>query len=269
MSRMPPLDPGAIRNALPEGFDPTRLRVVGRVGSTNDVIRLLADRGAPAGTAVVAEEQERGRGRLGREWHSPPGLGIYLSVLRHTSRPPEELGRYGLAAAAAAREACLEVSDVDARIKWPNDLVVGGRKVAGVLAESWGRAPGLSVAVGLGVNVGHEAADFPPGLAPFATSLAMEGALPDRAREALVAAFLVRFAELADLLESGAWGPVRVRWEGGALPLEGRRVVWTDGGGVRSEARVIGLTDAGTLALVRSDGRRGEATQGESLRWME
>lgn len=269
MSRMPPLDPGAIRNSLPGGFDPATLRVVGCVGSTNDEVRLLADRGAPAGTAVVAEQQKRGRGRLGREWYSPPGLGIYVSVLRHTTRPPGELGRYGLAAAAAAREACVEVSEVDAGIKWPNDLVVRGRKVAGVLAESWGRAPRLSVAVGLGVNVGHEASDFPRALAPSATSLAMEGALPDRARESLVAAFLVRFAELADLLEAGAWSTVRVRWEGGALPLEGRRVEWTDGGGVRQEARVIGLTDAGTLALVRSDGRRGEVTQGESLRWME
>lgn len=269
MSRMPPLDPDAIRRALPAGFDASTLRVVGRVGSTNDEVRLLADGGAAAGIAVIAEEQGRGRGRFGREWYSPPGLGLYVSVLRRTTRPPEELGRYGLAAAAAAREACLAVSRADVRIKWPNDLVVRGRKLAGILAESWGTPARLSVAVGLGVNVGHDPPDFPPTLVASSTSLAMEGGLPVRARETLLAAFLVRFAELAGLLETGAWSTVRVRWESGALPFAGRRVEWTDSFGARTEARVIGLTDAGTLALERADGRRGEATQGESLRWME
>ncbi len=269
MNRTPPLDPDAIRSALPDGFDPTGVRVVGCVESTQDEVRLLADRGAPTGTTVIAEEQSRGRGRRGRAWHSAPRLGVYMSVLRRTARPPEELGRYGLAAAAAARDACLEVSDVDARIKWPNDLTVRGRKLAGVLAESWGRPPRLSVIVGLGVNVAHEPEDFPPELAPFATSVAMEGSLRARARENLIAAFLVRFAGFADLLESGAWDPVRVRWEAGALPFAGRRVEWIDGGGIRSEARVIGLTHTGTLDLLLSDGRRGEATQGESVRWME
>ncbi|HEX8273560.1 MAG TPA: biotin--[acetyl-CoA-carboxylase] ligase [Longimicrobiaceae bacterium] len=205
------------------------------VGSTNDVARALAESGAPAGTAALAEEQLAGRGRGGKHWVSPPGLGIWLSVvLRPAALPAPGLLplRVGLAAAAAldafARPARVEV-------KWPNDLQVAGRKLGGILCEgSWdARGVGFVVA-GIGINAAHAPGDFPGVLRPFATSLRIAsgwspprhevaGALV-RALAGLPARFaeLLSDAELAELERRDALRgrPVRVA-AGGAPPLEG------------------------------------------------
>ena len=124
-------------------------------GSTNDVARTLAEGGAPAGTLVLAERQTAGRGRRGRAWHDEPGSSILLSiVLRPAVGPGTEPGtlplRVGLAAALAIEAA----AGVDVRIKWPNDLLVDGRKVGGILCEAalHGRGGGWVVA-GVGINV--------------------------------------------------------------------------------------------------------------------
>ena len=268
MSLPEPLDAEALGNALPAAFDASRVRLIPLVGSTNDEVRRLADGGAPSGTVVAAAEQLRGRGRLGRTWISPPGLGLYVSVLRRTRRSADELGRFGLAAAAAAWESCRATSSAPLHIKWPNDLMSRGRKLGGILAESWGPAGAISIAVGTGINVRHAPDAFPASLASQATSLAIES--PDRypTRERLLAEFLPRFDELADRLEAGDWPSVRVRWESGAQRLAGRRVAWTRPGGITVEARVLGLSDRGALDVECDDGSRGEALQGESVRWL-
>ncbi|HEV2150031.1 MAG TPA: biotin--[acetyl-CoA-carboxylase] ligase, partial [Longimicrobiaceae bacterium] len=167
------------------------LHLFERVGSTNDVARALAGAGAPAGTAVIAEEQVAGRGRGGRQWVSPPGLGIWLSVVLRPAALPEP-GllplRVGLAAAAAldpfARPGRVEV-------KWPNDLQVAGRKLGGILCEgSWEGAGVAFVVAGIGINAAHAPDDFPAPLRPEATSLRMaSGWSPPRAE---VAGALVR-----------------------------------------------------------------------------
>lgn len=263
------LDADALSEALPAGFDASRVRLIPVVGSTNDEIRRLAEGGAPSGIVVAAGGQTDGRGRLGRSWISPPGLGLYVSVLRRTRRPADELGRFGLAAVAAAWESCRETSGAPVGIKWPNDLTSRDRKLAGILAESWGRPGAISIAVGAGINVSHAHESFSPSLASAATSLAIES--PDRypTRERLLAEFLVRFDDLSDRLEAGDWSAVRVRWESGAGRLAGRRVAWARPGGSTVEARVLGLTDRGALAVLCDDGARGDALQGESVRWLE
>jgi BirA family biotin operon repressor/biotin-[acetyl-CoA-carboxylase] ligase len=150
------------------------------VGSTNDVARGLAVAGGAAGTVVLAEEQVAGRGRVGRGWASPPELGLWFSVIARPAGDPSLLPlRVGLAVAEAL-DAFL--SDAPALLKWPNDLLVGGRKLGGVLCEgSWEAGGRGFVIAGVGLNLLHAASDFPAEIRDRATSLALAAdARPDR-----------------------------------------------------------------------------------------
>ena len=144
------------------------------VESTNDAARALAEAGAPPGTTVLADHQERGRGQHGRSWHAAPGRAVLLSVvLRPRSGPDRSPGvlpiRVGLAAARALEDA----TGVRAGLKWPNDLVVDGGKLAGILCEGAMAGGDFFVVAGIGVNVLQGRGEFPPGLAPAPVSLAM------------------------------------------------------------------------------------------------
>jgi BirA family biotin operon repressor/biotin-[acetyl-CoA-carboxylase] ligase len=144
------------------------------ITSTNDIARALAEAGAEHGTAVVAREQTHGRGTKGRAWHSPPGLGLYVSfVLRgpgEGSLPSLQL--LPLAAGLAAADAILETAGSEVRLKWPNDLVHGGRKLGGILSEGVsGAACGSFAVVGVGINIGQKPEDFPEDLRASSVSL--------------------------------------------------------------------------------------------------
>lgn len=166
------------------------------VESTNDVAWELAQRGADEGACVVADLQTRGRGRQGRSWHTAPGKGLSLSLLLHPGCDPGAFGTAPLVAGLALARA-IESLGVPARLKWPNDLLVGTRKLSGVLVESRRGADGTDVAVmGVGVNVSQTAEDFPHELRERATSLAMEDCATTR--EAVAAAFLNALEPLWD-----------------------------------------------------------------------
>jgi BirA family biotin operon repressor/biotin-[acetyl-CoA-carboxylase] ligase len=145
------------------------------VPSTNDAARELARAGAAHGTAVVAEEQTRGRGTKGRIWHSPRGRGLYASFIVRWEGPEgrrPEFVLLPLAAGLAAGDAILESAGVSVRLKWPNDLVWDRKKLGGILTESVFRGKALDFAVlGVGVNVNQEEDDFPGNLKGAATSL--------------------------------------------------------------------------------------------------
>lgn len=149
-----------------------------QLDSTNTAAARMAEDGAPGGTVVVAEEQSAGRGRHGRQWSSPPGTGLYLSVVL---RPPQqqELWQFGFAVSLAVADAIGRVTGTDPRTKWPNDVLINGRKVCGILIEakldhSHTPTPPHShtVVVGIGINVNTPG--FPPDIASKATSLAIE-----------------------------------------------------------------------------------------------
>lgn len=128
-----------------------RCLLLARVSSVLDVVHQLAEDGAPDGTTVLAEEQESGRGRQGRRWHSPPGTGIWLGYLRRPG-PVRESGILALRVGMMVREA-LERFGVTCRLKWPNDIVVCDRKLGGVLCEAhWSGGNAVWVAVGIGLN---------------------------------------------------------------------------------------------------------------------
>ena len=158
-------------------FTPKNVLHFDTVTSTNDVLRDLAKEGAPAGTAVVANHQTAGRGRLGRTFQSPAGLGLYLSVLYRPTVSPEELPAMtarGAVAAAKALETCIGTAP---QIKWPNDLVMEGKKIGGILTESALNADGTvaHVIMGIGINLHHTAADFAGEVRDIASSLEMLG----------------------------------------------------------------------------------------------
>ena len=176
-SAVPPLQEAALGRALvvPDGLW-TGLRVVAETGSTNADLADAAREGAAEGTVLVAERQTAGRGRLGRSWESPPRAGLMVSVLLRPAEVP--VARYGwlpLLAGVALAETVRRVSDVDAYLKWPNDLLLpGDRKCGGILAEVV--APG-AVVIGIGLNVSLTEDELPR---PEATSLALAGAPTDR-----------------------------------------------------------------------------------------
>ncbi len=130
--------------------------------STNDVARARAEAGAPAWTVVLAEAQTAGRGRAGRAWWSPPGAHLYVSVVLRPTTPPERLAPLTLQVALAMADAVLEVTGVRPTVKWPNDVLVAGRKVGGALTELVSHAQATAVIVGVGLDVAPIGADAPP-----------------------------------------------------------------------------------------------------------
>jgi BirA family biotin operon repressor/biotin-[acetyl-CoA-carboxylase] ligase len=145
--------------------------------STNDVAREMALRGAPEGTAVVAEEQTAGRGTKGRSWHSPRGKGLYVSLVLRPEAA--EITLLPLAAGLAAREAVERSHGLSARLRWPNDILWEGKKLGGILCESGflGNRPEY-VILGVGLNVDHDLDDFPEDIRALAVSVRMAARRP-------------------------------------------------------------------------------------------
>lgn len=188
----PPLRADSLRRGLvaPAG-DYAALEVVAETGSTNLDLAELARRGAPDRTVLVAEHQSAGRGRAARTWQAPPRAGLSLSVLlRPGGVPNSRWGWLPLLAGLAVAAAVRDTAEVDAVLKWPNDLLIGGRKCGGVLAEVVDTS---AVVVGIGLNVTQRADELPPGVA--ATSLALEHAVGTD-RDPLLRAVLRELARL-------------------------------------------------------------------------
>jgi BirA family transcriptional regulator, biotin operon repressor / biotin---[acetyl-CoA-carboxylase] ligase len=145
------------------------------IGSTNSVAHRHAIKNAPEGTIIIAGRQTAGRGRLGRSWMSPPKLGIYLSVILRPTVAPAQAPGLSLVAALAIAEAIRHYPGLTAMIKWPNDVLINGKKVAGVLTELSAELDRINyVIIGIGININHEVKDFPVELADKATSLRIE-----------------------------------------------------------------------------------------------
>ena len=235
------------------------------VESTNDLAWDLAQQGADEGACVVADAQTRGRGRAGHRWHTAPGKGLALSVLLHPGCDRDALATAPLVAGLALVRG-LDALGFAARLKWPNDLLAGTRKLSGILAESRRNAEGTDIIVlGAGVNVSQTADDFPPELRGLATSLALEGRRVPR--EAVAAAFLNALEPLWDEHQEGDHNQVLEAWRAQAS-FWGRTVtVRTPSGVVEGVAR--DLDPSGGL-IVEAGGARTIVFAGEvEVRWPE
>ena len=238
------------------------------IGSTNSYLLEEARRGAPEGVVVVADHQTAGRGRLGRRWEAPPGTGLLVSVLLRPVLEPDRLHLCAAVVSLAAADACSQVAGVAPALKWPNDLLVLGRKVAGVLAESDPAAPGgppgsVAVVVGVGCNV-----DWPGPPEADGAALSEAAGRPvdrDALLGALLDALAARRADLDDpagrartadeLRRRSATldSPVRVE-RAGAPPLVGTAVDLTPEGHLVVETAAGRVTvAAGDVVHVRPD----------------
>lgn len=164
---------GCSSSELERTWQLPRVRLLTQTDSTNDAARVLAIAGAPTGTLVIADEQRAGRGRMGRPWFSPPGVGLWLSVVMR-SVAEHAIETLPLRIALSVAEALDAWVDAPVRIKWPNDLLLGDRKVGGILCEGvWEGGMSGYVVAGIGLNLLQRRDDFPAEIRDSATSLNM------------------------------------------------------------------------------------------------
>ena len=229
--------------------------------STQLVARDLARGGAPEGTTVIAERQTAGRGRLGRVWHSPAGQNLYCSVVLRPPLPPAAVPQLALVAGLAVADAVAATTRLRPAIKWPNDVLLRGRKVAGILTEMEAEMESVHhVIAGIGVNLNVEARALPRELRTKATSLRIAtGRRVDRAAFTgrLLAALEARYGRFL----TGGFPSVRTEWESYSA-LTGRRVVVAAPGG-EVAGRVLGLDADGALRVRRADGTVARIVAGE------
>lgn len=225
----------------PAGIDVRRYQ---SLASTMDAAAALAQDGAAHGVVIVADEQTAGRGRRGARWTSPPGAGLYLSFL---ARPTAaSLPLITLGAGVGVREGIAAATGLAPSLKWPNDLIVGRRKLAGILAEGVGIGTrDQAVIIGVGINL--RAAAYPPDVAARATSI--EGELATAVDGELVLMSVLRslWDRLA-LLERNA-GDILQAWRAASPNAVGTRVEWNEQSGVTA-----GIDDSGALLIRTSTG---------------
>lgn len=223
------------------------------VASTMTEAARLAEAQAPEGTVVVAEQQTAGRGRLGRTWHSAPGLGIWMTVILRPPLSPMELGPLTLMAAVAVADGIADATGLHTGIKWPNDLLADGKKLCGMLTELVAEQDAVRyVLLGIGINVHHSAADFPAELAGTATSI-REAAGHPVDRVAVFRSVLTALdREYGEALTDG-FAPVLERWRRGSVTLGCPVTVSGPARTLRGTAEAV--TPAGGLLLRLEDGR--------------
>lgn len=229
------------------------IRVFKETASTSDVAQKLADDGVAEGVAVFAEAQTKGRGRLGRQWLSPAGKGLWLSVLLRPALPPQQATQMTVAAVVALARTIRAQTGLDPAIKWPNDLLLGGKKLAGILTEMRAEPEHIrSLILGVGVNVNQTAADFPPALRPQVTSLRLATGAPVD-RPALAARLLRELDADYARVSQGQFRAVAEEWERHCTTL-GQPVV-IHCGGRRIAGRAEALDPEGALLLRTEHGR--------------
>jgi BirA family biotin operon repressor/biotin-[acetyl-CoA-carboxylase] ligase len=230
-------------------------RVIGRdiqvfqqTSSTNDIVDKLARDGVREGVVVFAETQTRGRGRLGREWLSPPGQGLWFSVLLRPQLPPSQVTQLTIAAATAVARAIRSQTGLTPQIKWPNDILIGGKKAVGILTELSAELDRVRyVVIGIGVDVNAES--FPGELGAIATSLAL-AAGRKFSRSEIAAAILQELDHDYARITQGEFAALAEEWEQQCVTLGQRAQIHI--GNRTVSGRCESLDNDGAL-LVRTD----------------
>lgn len=237
-----------------------RTRVIGRdirvfeqTTSTNDVIEKLARDGVNEGVVVFAESQTRGRGRLGRKWISPTRKGLWFSVLLRPEMRPQETTQLTVASATALRRAIQSETGLKPEIKWPNDILIDGKKVAGILTELSAELDRVKhIILGIGIDVNQDVDEFPAELRKTATSLRIEsGATVSRA--GLATTILRELDHDYQRISSGKFSVVADEWETCCTTI-GRNVI-VQIGDRKIRGRAESLDDDGSLLLRTEHGR--------------
>ncbi|MEA1899486.1 MAG: biotin--[acetyl-CoA-carboxylase] ligase, partial [Thermodesulfobacteriota bacterium] len=221
--------------------------------STNTRAKELAAQGAPEGTLVIAEKQTKGRGRRGRNWFSPPGGGIYFSLILRPAMPPGETPRITLMTAVVLAETLISLVKLNLRIKWPNDILVNRKKLAGILTEISTEMDAVNyIVVGLGMNVNMQFENFPSEIKKKATSILIEtGKQFPRVR--FIQHYLIMYEKYYDMFKKNDFEPIMKRWKELA-DIIGNQIK-VDVLGKTHIGKVIDVDDDGVLILKDDQGR--------------
>ncbi|MGB3260826.1 biotin--[acetyl-CoA-carboxylase] ligase [Paenisporosarcina sp.] len=221
--------------------------------STQPIAHQMAQSGAPDGSIVVCEEQTAGKGRMARVWTSTQGKGIWMSVIIRPEIPPTKAPQFTLVAAVAVTRAIEDIADVRAEIKWPNDLLINGKKCTGILTELQADMDRVhAIILGIGVNVNQQLTDFPDEIQSIATSIQMvTGKIVDRAK--LVARILHHLEIYTDLYVMHGFEPLKILWESYSCTL-GKRIkaIMIH---QQIEGLALGITSDGILQVKTDDGQ--------------
>jgi BirA family biotin operon repressor/biotin-[acetyl-CoA-carboxylase] ligase len=248
-----PLNPARLRQLLRTQRLAGKLHYFSQIGSTNSHARELAEGGAAEGEIVVAEAQTQGRGRLSRRWESPPFANLYLSVILRPHLPPRQAPQITLTAAVSLAETVGSFVPKPPTIKWPNDILIGGRKLAGILTEAACDMARIEyVILGIGLNVNYRRDAMPEELRERATSMA-DATGQNLSRESVFARLIHDLDRCYGELEEAGFESLRPRWKA-YFDLRGRRVR-VEHNGQTIFGRAIDIDSEGAL-IVEDD--RGE-----------
>ncbi|OPA81474.1 biotin--[acetyl-CoA-carboxylase] ligase [Paenibacillus selenitireducens] len=238
-----------------------QIKILDSTPSTQIVAQELAEQGAPEGTLVIAEEQTSGRGRMGRPFYSPSGKGIWMSLVLKPQTSLQFTPQLTLLAAVALCRSLQRVVPISIGIKWPNDLLVGTRKICGILLESSTEDERVRYAIaGIGISANLDVEDYPEYLKDIATSLKIEsGAKVDRT--AIITEFLAEFETLYQLYHEQGFAPIRILWEALSISLHRPITIHTLQGKVTGIAEE--LDDSGALWITDEFGEKRKIFSGD------
>lgn len=279
---MSQLKPSEIKKNLATHLVGREILAFDVVESTNDLIKRHWENGSAEGLVILADTQSKGKGRSGRYWHSPPGVGIYLSALLQPNLPTERIPQLTLMAGAATAAALAPLCRSKPSLKWPNDIFLNGKKLAGVLCEylpTDGLLPADGplptephklggVVVGIGINANHLASDFPDDLLATATSLRIEnGGIADR--QALIVSLLACLDEEYISFLNAGMTLLAQKWSAHS-EMFGKRITFSHAG-TRCDGIAQRLDKVGRLVILSDDGHELAFDSGEvaHVRWSD
>jgi BirA family transcriptional regulator, biotin operon repressor / biotin---[acetyl-CoA-carboxylase] ligase len=254
--------PYEVKKGLKTKFMGKDIHYFKEVDSTNDVAKYLAENGAEEGTVVVAEIQNRGKGRRGKTWISPPG-GVWMSIILRPDIPPSKAPQLTLVTGVAVAETLKKELKLDVGIKWPNDILIGNKKVCGILTEVNASINKVNyVIVGIGIDMNVDVPLLPPDLQKGATSLKNEldteinGAI-------LVQKFLLNLEKLYSQFTADKFPDILNEWRFLSKTIGSKVEVRTRGKTIRGDA--VGINKDGILILELDDGSLRKIISGECL----
>ncbi|ACT01099.1 biotin--[acetyl-CoA-carboxylase] ligase [Paenibacillus sp. JDR-2] len=223
------------------------------VDSTQNLAQKLAEEGAPEGTLVIAEQQHNGRGRMGRGWVSPQGKGIWMSMVLRPSVPIHFAPQLTLLTAVALCRSLRRITSLPIGIKWPNDLLIEGKKISGILLESTAEEERLRyVIAGIGISVNLEKTDYPEEMLEKVTSLRIANGGDGFDRITVITDFLQEWEQLYNLYLDKGFAPIITLWEALSVSLNKPARLITPQGTI--DGVPIGLDASGALTVRKDDG---------------
>lgn len=242
-----------IRLGLQTDFIGRNIHYIESVDSTQKIAHQLANENVSEGTVVIAEEQVSGKGRMDRKWHSPKYTGIWMSLILRPNIPLPKAPQLTLLTAVSVAQAIEELTDLHPEIKWPNDILLHGKKITGILTELQAEADRInSVIVGIGINVNQQLEDFPSELHSIATSLSIEKG-EKVSRAALIRAIFKQFEKFYLLYLDEGFSPIKLLWESYAVSIG--KVLRARTLTTVIEGKALGITDDGVLQIQDVNGK--------------